>query len=984
MWLKQCQLSDLTLKATWEEIEFTITYYFYVGTEEYVGSIENLNPTKYTLLDNVVLVNPTAFDAAYYFVAWYTDSTFTTEATGFEAGQTGEKAFYGLLRSYVEAFDEDTNTLIEKYEDTLTGELTTLPALDLTLPNGTKVSWQSSSTAVKVDPETGEVTITRPADEDETVFLTAILSFGDCYDVIYFEFVVPADQYVEVYSTGFENSTKTSYASANVLIDDVNWNLNEALIGTEANDKKDGSQSVRARIPATATMLSGFEGLAKIAFKYGAYGSDSNGNTISLKLEISKDGENWIEIFFVEDVDGNLTYHEIELDYSKQVFVDNDITLNSNIRLKFTLSGTSAKRCNIDSITLYAFKDKAENVAKVEEDVDLLPSTFGNKSDVFELPSVGTNGSSISWEVLEGTAVVIENNVVTQVNRPASYEEDVVVKLLATFTLNGIERTKEVTVTILKLEKTDAEKIAEDIEELEELNGEIIAGNTLILPNTGKNGSAISWEANPEGLIDEEGVVGKDLLANTTLTLTATLTLGEETETVEITINILVEIAYGTVAEARSAELDSEVRVKGVVTSIIGNNVFIQDETAGIYLYLGNDASFANKLVIGNEVGIIGTKAEYANLQQISSILNVEVLGTKDVPTSVIFDEIDNVNILEKEGQLATLNNVTIQSIPTIGTNSYSVVVTDGTNTLELRVDKSIAAFTEVKELFESLTVGQKLQIVGAPIGRYNDTLQLMISNVDQIVMVELSAAEKIALAIAEIESFDGQTVTGNLVLPTEGLHGVVITWESSNPDIISETGEVTRPAVGEDDATVTLTATFSVDEVEEEVAYIVIVKAEQESSGEPVTVTAAYSGDTTNMTDGNNASTIGLDSTLFTVLSVKGGQTNHIGLNKDGQIRLYGQKDSGNGSTLQISIVEGYKITSVVFEFGASTNNATGELKLGSETIDLSANDVKSTTKTYTDLDITSFSLQNTHMTSGSVGQVWILSIQITYVPVN
>jgi len=137
-------------------------------------------------------------------------------------------------------------------------------------------------------------------------------------------------------------------------------------------------------------------------------------------------------------------------------------------------------------------------------------------------------------------------------------------------------------------------------------------------------------------------------------------------------------------------------------------------------------------------------------------------------------------------------------------------------------------------------------------------------------------------------------------------------------------------------------------------------------------------------MTDGNNASTIGLDSTLFTVLSVKGGQTNHIGLNKDGQIRLYGYKDSGNGSTLQISILEGYKITSVVFEFGASTKNATGELKLGSETIDLSANDVKSTTKTYTDLDITSFSLQNTHMTSDSVGQVWILSIQITYVPVN
>lgn len=40
--------------------------------------------------------------------------------------------------------------------------------------------------------------------------------------------------------------------------------------------------------------------------------------------------------------------------------------------------------------------------------------------------------------------------------------------------------------------------------------------------------------------------------------------------------------------------------------------------------------------------------------------------------------------------------------------------------------------------------------------------------------------------------------------------------------------------------------------------------------------------------------------------------------------------------------------------------------------------------TQTYSDLDITTFSIQNTHQTSGSVGQVWILSIIITYVPIN
>ena len=73
----------------------------------------------------------------------------------------------------------------------------------------------------------------------------------------------------------------------------------------------------------------------------------------------------------------------------------------------------------------------------------------------------------------------------------------------------------------------------------------------------------------------------------------------------------------------------------------------------------------------------------------------------------------------------------------------------------------------------------------------------------------ELSDEDKIDLAIAEIEITDGQTVTGNLVLPTTGLYGVTITWKSDNPAINTENGEVIRPAAGESDVEVTLTATF-------------------------------------------------------------------------------------------------------------------------------------------------------------------------------
>jgi len=50
--------------------------------------------------------------------------------------------------------------------------------------------------------------------------------------------------------------------------------------------------------------------------------------------------------------------------------------------------------------------------------------------------------------------------------------------------------------------------------------------------------------------------------------------------------------------------------------------------------------------------------------------------------------------------------------------------------------------------------------------------------------------------------------VTRSLDLPTVGEHGSAITWSSSDESVISPTGEVKRPEIGEEDAIVILTAT--------------------------------------------------------------------------------------------------------------------------------------------------------------------------------
>ncbi|WP_069385478.1 family 43 glycosylhydrolase [Cellulosimicrobium cellulans] len=69
-------------------------------------------------------------------------------------------------------------------------------------------------------------------------------------------------------------------------------------------------------------------------------------------------------------------------------------------------------------------------------------------------------------------------------------------------------------------------------------------------------------------------------------------------------------------------------------------------------------------------------------------------------------------------------------------------------------------------------------------------------------------AKAEAAVAAVEVPNLDD--VRGHLTLPTTGLHGASVSWASSS-GTITPTGEVTRPAHGEDAETVTLTATATV-----------------------------------------------------------------------------------------------------------------------------------------------------------------------------
>ena len=84
---------------------------------------------------------------------------------------------------------------------------------------------------------------------------------------------------------------------------------------------------------------------------------------------------------------------------------------------------------------------------------------------------------------------------------------------------------------------------------------------------------------------------------------------------------------------------------------------------------------------------------------------------------------------------------------------------------------------------------------------------------------------EKVARDKEWLDLGDVTEVTEDLTLPVKGAAGSDISWESSDPDVISSDGSVTRPEAGEGDAEVILTATLQSGDVTDTKVFEVTVK---------------------------------------------------------------------------------------------------------------------------------------------------------------
>jgi endonuclease G len=145
----------------------------------------------------------------------------------------------------------------------------------------------------------------------------------------------------------FESGTKNSYKSAVVRLQSGEWLFDDALIGGEEKDRKNGTRAARLRGLGKLTMLFDYpHGASRISIQHGAYGKDEGGNW-SLWLSTNS-GNSW------KRIGSSIRTSSQELQTATF-----DVGIAGNVRLEIRAELSEKSRINIDDVTIIPFGDSS-------------------------------------------------------------------------------------------------------------------------------------------------------------------------------------------------------------------------------------------------------------------------------------------------------------------------------------------------------------------------------------------------------------------------------------------------------------------------------------------------------------------------------------------------------------------------------------------------------------------------------------------------
>ena len=225
-----------------------------------------------------------------------------------------------------------------------------------------------------------------------------------------------------------------------------------------------------------------------------------------------------------------------------------------------------------------------------------------------------------------------------------------------------------------------------------------------------------------------------------------------------------------TIAEARNQSIGQTVTINGVATNggELGAIRYIQDATAALPAY-GNNLSSIQR---GDSVSVTGVMFEFSGLLELSPTTSYTILGQGTMPEPLLIP-ITSANE-DLEAQLVRFDNVSFVQSGFFSSGSSTVQITDGTNTLDVRVNGST-------NIDGSEIPSGPISIVGL-VGQFNANYQLIPRDLEDI-FPYVAPAKEINIKM------DGNDVLNNGTYVVGNSSNTTITVENTGSEPLNVTG---------------------------------------------------------------------------------------------------------------------------------------------------------------------------------------------------
>ena len=191
-----------------------------------------------------------------------------------------------------------------------------------------------------------------------------------------------------------------------------------------------------------------------------------------------------------------------------------------------------------------------------------------------------------------------------------------------------------------------------------------------------------------------------------------------------------------TIAEARALEANEYALVQGIVTFIDGRNIYIQDATAGIDLFLNNN-TVPSDLALGDLVKVYGKRGVYQGLVELTdingndnSVFSILSTGNNLPMTVKTIAEILADHTSGGDQLQATRVKIEGATLGTVNT-SGNTPLTQGENSINIY---KIPALTGIGE--------DDIVDVTAVVGCHSNNAQLLVATVEDVVLISHPQSE--------------------------------------------------------------------------------------------------------------------------------------------------------------------------------------------------------------------------------------------------